>query len=210
MKRIRILGLMVFAVFALSAVAASTASAVQWLDNGNPISSPIEVLSKGTLLLEDLASPGGGTAVLCEGKNRGTVGAGSRDLTLSITNIVCSFERVGACKAGTTPTAEAVHLPWVTRLLTVAGVTRDMIENSGAGAPGWAVECESILGKQRDECTSETEGDPSITNNSSGDVTETFDPSERASCTKGNSTSGMVIGNVLIFAEKAGLKISTG
>jgi len=210
MKRIKMLGLMVVAVFALSAVAASTASALQWLDNGLPITVPILVLSTGTLLLADLASLGGGTSLTCEGDNHGTVGPGALDLTISITPLNCSFEKAGGCKAGTIPTVRAVNLPWHTLLLTVAGVTRDMILPDGNGHPGWLVLCENILGgESHDVCTSLT-GDPKITNNAT-DVTETFEASETASCTQGNATSGMVIGNVLIFAEnRATLRISTG
>jgi hypothetical protein len=211
MTRIKMLGLMMVAVSALSAVAASTASALQWLDNGTPILSPILVLSTETLLFWDLASPGGGTAVICKGDNHGTVGPGARDLILSFPfRDPCSFEKAGGCEAGSPPNWVAVHLPWVTRLLTVAGVTRDMLEPSGAGNPGWAVTCKTIIGNVTDECTSAT-GEPKVTNNSSGDVTETFDAFEPgASCTQGNATSGMVIGPVLVFAEKPLLKISTG
>ncbi len=208
MRRIRMLGLMMVAVFALSATAASTASALQWLDNGNPISEPILVLSLGTLLLADLAATGGATAIVCHGVNHGTVGPKDRDLILSITAKSCAWEKTGACKATPVPTPVAVHLPWVTRLLTVNGATRDMIESSGNGTPGWSVTCSTILGEVTDECTSTT-GEPKVTNNTT-DVTESFEPSEQAKCSLGTSTSGMVIGDVLVFAENPLLRISTG
>ncbi len=209
MRCIRTLGLTVVAVFALSAVAASTASAIQWLGNGHLIGEPILVLSLGPLLLADLAATGGPVAIACTGRNHGTVGPEARDLILSITATSCSFEEHGACMVTPDPIATAVHLPWVTRLLTIGGVTRDMIESSGNGTPGWRVDCMTLLGLVQDECTS-TEGNPKIENMSGGDIAELFEASETASCTLGNGTSGMVTGKILVFAEKPGLAISTG
>jgi hypothetical protein len=211
MKRIKMLGLMVVAVCSLSAVVASTASALEWLDNGKPIvqAAGLLVLQTGTLLLTDLIT--NPTQIICTGSGHGTVGPGPNDTIKSILASGCVFEtgKNGSCEAGKPVNAKAVHLPWATRLLTVAGATRDMIENSGAGNPGWVVEC-SVLGgfKVQDTCESTT-GDPKITSNASGDVTSTFEASETASCSLGNSTSGMVIGNTLIFSDVAGLKIST-
>jgi hypothetical protein len=211
MTRIKMLGLMVGAVFALSAVAASTASAVQWLNNGAAITSALLVLSTGTLLLQDLST---GAAVICKGDNHGTVGPGAVDLTLSVISLGCVFDtgKTGPCEAGVTPSAAAVHLPWITRLLTVAGATRDMIEETpGKGAPGWEVKCKvPIFGIVTDTCTSATEGDPKITNDAT-DVLETFEATEKASCSEGTATSGMVIGTTLIFAEnRASNILSTG
>jgi len=84
-----------------------------------------------------------------------------------------------------------------------------MIENSGPGAPGWQVEC-TVAGifKVQDKCTSET-GDPLIDNNPSGnDVIALFEASETATCSLGNSTSGMVVGAALVFSDVPGLKLS--
>jgi len=211
---IRMLGLMVVAVFSLSAVAASTASALQWLDNGKPIvqAAGLLVLSEsiGSVELSDLSATGGATAILCTGNNHGTVGPGDHGTIKLITATGCSFEpgKNGACETGEAPNAKAVHLPWATLLLTVNGMTRNMIENSGAGEPGWVVECRfGGFFHVQDECTSKT-GDPLIQNLANGDVHATFESSETAACNKGTSTSGMVVGLTLIFSDVSGLKIS--
>jgi hypothetical protein len=211
MTRIKMLGLMVVAVFSLSAVAASTASALEWLDNGHPITNPILVLlvnTGGAFHLGDLAATGGSTEIECEGHGHGLVGPGPNDTIHSITATACKFVsgKNGSCEASKGVTAKAVHLPYITRLLTVAGVTRDMTEGTGGGA-GYNVEC-TVAGifKVQDECTTNT-GDPKITNNTN-DVISTFEANEKASCTQGNSTSGMVVGNTLIFSDVPGLKIT--
>jgi hypothetical protein len=199
MKRIRIIGLTLVAVFAITAVVASSASALQWLINGRSIAAPVAVKSSsvGSLLLADLAATGGSTAILCTGTDEGTVGPGNKDSITKITATGCSFEsgKNGVCEASKPVTAGALHLPWTTELLTVGGKTRDMLTGTG-GNVGWKVECTvAKIFKVSDECTSAT-AEPLMTNVTGG-VDATFEASETASCTKGNSTSGMVIGTDL-------------
>jgi len=209
-KQIRSLGLMVVVVFAMPAAASSTASALEWLDNGHPITNPVLVLAKtiGQLELADLAATGGAVVLLCEGRGHGTVGPGANDTIKSIEVTSCSFEagKNGSCEASKSVTGSALNLPWATRLLTVGGVTHDMIENSGVGVPGWRFEC-AVAGifKVQDECHSEAR-DPRIDNNAF-DVTALFEASETGSCSLGTSTSGMLVGSILIFSSGP-LKIS--
>lgn len=57
---------------------------------------------------------------------------------------------------------EARNLPWQTELFETEGKVRDAIRNSGAGNPGWKVTCKApIIGSTTDECTS-NEGNTAI------------------------------------------------
>jgi hypothetical protein len=200
MKQIKIIGFTLVAMFAISIVAAASASALEWLLNGKPIAAPVLVNSKsiGKLLLADLAAPSKGTFIECEGNDEGTVGPGDKDLVSSITATKCNFEkgRSGACEESKTVTAKALGLPWNTLLYTENGKTRDSITSEHGTAIGWNVEC-TVAGffKVQDECTTKLASTAMA--NVTGGVSATFEASETASCTQGNSTSGMVIGSDL-------------
>ncbi len=212
MKHVGTLGTAMVAMFALSAVVASTASALGWLDNGHPIASPILVLSKstGSIKISDLAPFGGPIVLLCSRIGHGTIGPGDKGEIKELHLTGCSFEagKTGECKTSPSPTFLWAHLPWATLLLTVGGVTHNMTESSGAGAPAWAFTCETLTGTVTDECISSTMS-PGIDGNFA-DVTALFEASDTASCTLGNATSGMIVGPELVFSDNPLLKISTG
>lgn len=200
MKQIRIIGLALVAMFAISAVAAASASALIWLLNGKPIAVPVAVKSTsiGKLLLADLAAPSGGTFIECEGNDKGTVGPGNKDLISEITATKCNFEtgRAGACEESKTVTAKAIGLPWNTILYTENGKTRDSITSENSAEIGWKVECTVLkVFKIQDECTTKLASTAMA--NVTGGVSATFEASETAKCTQGNATSGMVLGSDL-------------
>jgi len=185
------------AVLSLLALMPAGAVAAEWLLNGEPITTAAAVTSAGTLLLGDLAATGGEVAIVCEGTDKGTVGPEAKDEVTSMTATACTFEsgKNGSCTASDAVTARAVHLPWLTLLVSVAEVTRDKLTGS-AGAPGWQVEC-TVGGiiKVSDECTS-ANALPDVVNLASGVDTE-FLATETAGCSLGTATSGMVIGSDL-------------
>jgi hypothetical protein len=114
----------------------------------------------------------------------------------------------GGCEAPIT--ASAVHLPWNTDLVEEKKEVRDKILNSGAGLPGWKVNCESIIGAQEDVCEQEeheeaTVGIDNITKGAhAGDIAALFDPTSRekpAKCSKGGAKSGFVFGTDIILSN---------
>jgi len=223
MLRIRIIGLAILAVFAIGAVMSSSASAQVWEEcsqgtnhkefenagctkanaNGpfgwNAITVAKLVDSTGELTLEDTSTPLGASAVKCKGVDHGTIGPGDKDLISSIVATSCVGVKI--CEAPIV--AEPVNLPWGTLLETVGGKIRDKITSEISGAKiGWKVKCTAgIFGEQNDLClsASTTTGMDNSINGSVADVTALFDASSsRASCSLGNSTSGVVTGFNLV------------
>jgi hypothetical protein len=146
MRKIHLLGLTLFAVFAFSVVAVSSASAfseleslaAQFLSGGNPIAVgaklPTDTTNTGTtlLLLEDMSAPGGAVDVECSGLFEGEINGPEDGLITKVvglptpqsSDILCPFgTNKGLCTGveGTTEAlVEAVNLPWlVTPLLVV-------------------------------------------------------------------------------------------
>jgi hypothetical protein len=173
MRKIHALGLALFAVFAFSVVAVSSASALEsvWLINGHTALTLELVLSEGELLLADLNVPFIGEAmVLCSGLNEGFVGGDASgdnpkwDEVTKITGlnpvteplwIVCT--RQTGCEAGTTPEAMPVNLPWLTELLLVEGKFLNDLFGAGGTAAGWVIRNCLVLGMSpEDECTNAT------------------------------------------------------
>jgi hypothetical protein len=64
----------------------------------------------------------------------------------------------GPCKAGEIEKVDALHLPWKVEVFETESSLISKIEAAGTGEPGWAVECETLLGPKTDECTSEGAG----------------------------------------------------
>src|SRR6478609_4623133 len=89
MRKIQVLGLTLFAVFAVSAAVASAAFAGEWLEDNNPIlaGEELPVDTEGTLILVNLTGAGS-TAVLveleCSGLFEGTVLAGGVGLIFDL------------------------------------------------------------------------------------------------------------------------------
>jgi len=198
--RIKLIGL---ALVASLAAVPATASALQWLLNGKPITTAVAVKQDSKLLLGDRAATGGAVAFVCTATEVGTVGPGAHDELTEMSNVRCEFQKNGSCTAEDQLTLAPLHLPWKSLLVTLAGGRNgDQIAGTG-GNPGWAVEC-TVGGiiKIVDECTSAT-FEPEVDNLSNG-VDVTFLESETLSCTEGNSTSGMLIGTIFTLNPAGG------
>jgi hypothetical protein len=207
MTRTRLIGLALTAALAVLAVACASASAstLQWLLNGKPITKALSVNSSGKPLLADLSAPSGGTYLECTGTGKGTVGPGGKGEAISATASSCTFQpgKNGACTASDSVTASPVHLPWLAELGS------GKVSGTG-GNPGWSVTC-TVAGiiKVADECTG-TLANPQLTNVAGG-VDATSSASETASCTQGTASSGMVIGTGLVENPAGGtLSVSPG
>jgi hypothetical protein len=172
MRKFYMIGLALCAVLGFSVAAAASASAVEfllaeWLVNGSPITTSQNTNTEGELLLEDeKATLGLKAMVLCSGVLHGTIGPNGEDTitgVLSLTGVEISATQLSgealSCEGQENcvePLVWAAHLPWNTLLeLMVEGTETffvDLILNSGAGEPGWEVECMGTLGKPTDEC----------------------------------------------------------
>jgi len=229
MLRIQIIGLAFASAIVMSALATGSASAEnwQWLlfhsETGVHLLLNKEELveTEGLLLLEDSKATGGASAVHCHGFDLGTIGPHALDLILSITaeplgtkkSIPCTFDKVGACKSGTTPTVEAVNLPWHTELVELkAPKVSDLLLGGGAGKPGYVTTCTNILGgTTKDECLEEA-GQPAapfVSNDGLLGVQATFSEENTppAKCSLGGEKAGHVSGTVLTKSPSATLLV---
>ena len=227
MRKLHVLGLALFAVFAFSVVAVASASALEsvWLVGGHTALVLELVLSEGELLLSDLKVPFvGEVMVLCSGLSEGFIGgdaSGDNPKWGEVTKItglnatteplwiVCT-RQVG-CEAGTTPELMPVNLPWLTELLLVSEKYLDDVIGTG-GNTGWVVRNCLVLGlSPEDECT-KAEASADIDNGTS-DVVALFSAAIAglANCSQGGSESAEVEGEILIFTESGeALAVSEG
>jgi hypothetical protein len=200
MVKLRQICMAAFAALVALAVASTSASALQWLLNGKPITTATTITSSFTWLLADLAAPAGGTYLICEDTYKGLVGPGARDQISTMQVTDCEFQegKSGTCEALAGVVAKVINLPWLSLLLEAGGQIRDdWIARPGSGPPGLTIECrmEGII-RGADECTSETLS-PQVVNLATG-VDEIFEASGVGDCTEGTATSWMTIGTDLI------------
>jgi len=154
--------LALFAVFAFSAVVASSASALneEWLFKGEKITVALKGLLDGLINLEHLGGITGVSKVHCTGQFHGNFGPGKLDLITDVLGlngeladethegpIHCEFI-TGTCGMGALALVFVHHLPWLTELLLPGGGiagTWDLIKEDGThGEPGYEVECDHL------------------------------------------------------------------
>ena len=222
MKKIQIVWLALFAAFAFSAVAVSSANAedTQWLWEGSKITSELAVDTAFELLFEDMGASVK-IDILCNGLFGGVVGGvlGTADPLLGEINDV--EDLVGHltsatqtepldCEAETTCAEKLelvtpINLPWKTELLleTHGGVSEfidDITSDSGvSGArPGYAVDCIVLGTLIEDTCTNELKP---LLENETGGVLGAFDESEEinppGSCSLGGASAFLIVGSSL-------------
>jgi hypothetical protein len=201
MHKIKIVGLAIVAVLAFGVVSVSSASAAEWLGKEGGALKKLTVAKKvnseATLVLSS-----NGTELECEGMDRGTVGPGAADETTEVLNkaltskvVVCKILKPGLANCTAPAEAEAVNLPWKTKLVSA---TDDQLESSGAGNPGWKVKCGNGA---TNTCTKAT-AQLAVTNNGLT-VGLAFNATEVATCTLG---TGKVSGTDTVVANEAGLE----
>jgi hypothetical protein len=164
MRKLKVVGVALVALFAIGVVVASSASAVTFLLAGflttGGVSQPEGAISTtGELLLEDNKVPLLGHAtILCSGILHGLILGATEPSHIEILSVLS----LGNVAINTTPLVEegllctnqancpeplvwAVHLPWLGELELVVDGTEEffsvLILNSGAGNPGWEVNC---------------------------------------------------------------------
>jgi hypothetical protein len=150
MKKIQLVGLVLVAVFAISAMVASSAFAEsEWLLNAEPITSAIATEAPGTLKLEDSATGTG--KITCVGNFVGTVGPGSADTistvlgktSTEVAPINCESVSCASKLAELSP----INLPWSTKVELSGTLEWDHFlgTDSGAKEPGYSLKC-TVLG----------------------------------------------------------------
>jgi hypothetical protein len=158
MKKIHILGVVMFAVFAFCAVAAASAFAAEFLDNGEPILASTtflsEIMSNSSgfgLLREDM---GNSTEIECMlGINTGLLSTTAGLAEITSASCTEALAVSGVCSAPVI--IRALNLPWEVTLTLVIEGGGDMYRARLANAAentGYEVECETLLGKQKDPC----------------------------------------------------------
>ncbi len=175
MRKIQPLSVALVAVFAVGMFSAASASAAvttllaEWLVNGTAVTEAQSFNSEtvGTLLFEDTKTPLGASDIICSYKFLGTIGFDGLDVISEILTLTgLAISKVGlsgeALACETVSVCEealiwVINLPWNTLLVLIEDGTEkffaDYIENSGAGNPGWEVECMKTILKPVDECT---------------------------------------------------------
>jgi len=200
MRKIHIVAMALFAVFAFSSLAASSAFALsfelaEWLVGGNTVSAELATEGSGELLLEDTKFG----AVTCDGILDGTVGPGSADLITKVLNLagveigeltgtglICTTEKT--CETSTTDIEVfPMKLPWDTEIeLDVeTGVGYDLV----LGAE-YTVKCLllGILGE--DTCSTVETANEAV--NVSGGVELKGHSEPLGNCTIGGTETGLV------------------
>jgi hypothetical protein len=190
MQRIRIIGLALVAVFALSAVVSASASAaakLRWslgtteVTKSMPVSSPASEIK--------LTDEEKGVTVKCKGTSKGTVTTEGKDETTEAVAKECS---ASVCSS-VTVTAEG--LPWKTKLVEVGGKEEDEITGA-SGKVGWKTVCKTIIGTTEEDVCTRTVAHTELANVAKG-VAASFIKSEKATCSGGKET-GVVEGTATI------------
>lgn len=229
MRKLRLLGVALFALLAFGVFAASSAFAEgpELLGDEAALANESEVSSEGELELTDLNAPGGVSTVLCSGTLDGLWLAAEKKLDVeslldlagnligSLTSgvgLACT-RLAGACTVAVPPDIFlfAVHLPWLLDLVldTVGGVDLYLLEflSSGAGQPGWELTCLVAGITITDECLG-VEAHPTsadVQNMSPSDLLGIFSNAEieeseaLGTCSLGGAKAGHVVGEGLIF-----------
>ena len=167
MKKFRLLGVALAAVFAVAAMTVASASAApvfllaEWLVNGAAITTPHNTDAEGSEILIEETILGIKIDVLCSGIFDGNVQANGVDVVsellalaggsaINLTNALVCTNSLNCPE----PLVVASHLPYKTtlELMEEEGSTFfvDLFEGSG-GAPGYEVEC--MGSGTADECT---------------------------------------------------------
>jgi hypothetical protein len=192
-----------------------TESEYEWLE----LTETEEVTSSSTSFeVEDSKATGGATAIKCAGSSKGTVGEEGQDSITVLSASKCTFVKAGSCETSVEPRANAVNLPWSTRLEerenteTKKIEPRDLVRSFTTKPPGWNVECR-VAGVFTVSDVCEGGASTSVANNETEGIVEAkFDEvsaQESATCSVGGSKAGFTRGTIVTKAhDGAGFKVT--
>lgn len=170
-----------------------------WRQGGSALTEPVAAKSAGTIKLTDEGASGGALKVECGQSTEGSVGAHAADEQSTFSASSCAQVSGTVCEKGHPVTLVPLHLPWRSEVIVGNESTRDVIVESGKGAPGYAIKC-TVAGifEIVDECTGTLQ---TAMTNVTGGVDASFD-GEKLKCTLGGSGKGLVEGGQLVEATK--------
>jgi hypothetical protein len=165
-----------------------------------------------TLTLKDTKTLVGESEVVCfsagseaeavvEGKNKGKI------TSVSIREPEKNCRGIKACKLEEVEEIEGRSLPWDTELFETEKKILTKLVSSGNGEPGWKVKCNTVGGREIDECVSvNTEKTPQAKFESKVSGTEllalgTFETGHLARCTQKEEESGEILGQFALLPK---------
>jgi hypothetical protein len=164
----------------------------------------------GSFLLEDMNS---GVDINCEGiTGEGTVGTETGNVGARFALVTRVTFSLPKCKSNVGELLEMtiIHLPWLIALVLNGTSFLGPILGTGAGAPGYKIVLDVLGVTETDECTSET-GTTEVTNDESATLAkflESTTEAESATCSLSKKSTGLVVGELLIFSTTSGLAIA--
>jgi hypothetical protein len=182
MKHLKILGLCLVSVLAMSmAVVASASAAVEQCGPGTEkriptkytnhqclaaatnnegewqwqaIGNTEEYRTRGSLKLADTKVPIVGKVVIeCYGEGTGALGPGGHSRVTMIEAVPAKCRNIENCEE--IKKIEARNLPWQAEIYDTEGGVSQQITGTGSGEPGWSIECKVLGISKEDECVSE-------------------------------------------------------
>jgi hypothetical protein len=180
---------LVLGTMAFGAAAAQGYEGPFWSVGENEVKENLTIKARSTsLTFEDTKM---GLGIKCVVSMEGTIGTEGKDEIKSATATEC--KDVKGCTE--LPTAKALHLPWKTKLEEIGEVPEDMVLNSGAGQPGWIIECKVLGVPVKDECDGESGAE--IENVTGGTNLLFKSGLENLACSIGGAKTGVVTGTEL-------------
>lgn len=224
MKKLHILGVMLFAVIAFGAISASSAFALEsgiLASGAVPTAEFLFLAETGTKTetLYDLKLDAGVTCKVDAVFHVLTTTAFSLLEILEVTFSECApsakalntkkEEVANACE--TVDAAGALNLPWTGNVEKMTnGEFLGLISKAATKEPGYLVECKTALGLVDDTC--ETNKGTNILTNVAGGLEAAFaatpETSELAKCSLGGAEAGQVNGAVLAPTNEEGLALT--
>ncbi len=187
---------------------ASSTGKWQW----NELTGTEAARTKGSLLLKDTGALIK-SEVECSGESIGFVGPTKYGRIEKIEVSPAQCRGIKKCEA--VENVEARNLPWQTELYeSEKGVILQALSSTGAGEPGWRVECKVGSNKVNDVCTQApgTQESTLMANIATGAellVLGTFNQKTKANCTAGGSAVGEVVGSLAGLVPGKGLRVSS-
>ncbi len=204
MKKIHVLGLLLFGVWTVGAFWADSSMAAevpQWLVDaaGVALGERINIDVTGEALLQDMNATLAPDALCLEVLALGYVLSNGED---EVVEGECMA--VESMTSGVTCERPApVDLPWLGQLVQLTGGEYlNELKSDGKGEPGWEVTCTALGVKVTDTCTGEHLKPTQLNNASTEEVEsvfkETVPKEEEANCTLGGNEEGLVVGSLFL------------
>lgn len=214
---LRIMFLALVTVFALAAIAASSAlAAPEWYAKKSgvwaKVTTPVKIKIEGTVEVNDregypsLKRPLAISCHFTEALNEGEVkpaGAGKIELHLGSAECKPATVENNTCQA--IEGKASTNLPWATELYSEGSELRQRLVNGGAGTPIWTFKCKTFFNPIEDNCSFNTS--MHTTNLVSGLVEAALDTkSNQTYCSSSNKTDGEWKGSLKFKANQTGVE----